>query len=36
VYKALLEMYSSQEFIAEKYRIDPEIFNSVAKKVGSI
>jgi len=34
VYKALLEMYSSQEFITERYRIAPEIFNSVAKKVG--
>ena len=36
VYKTLVEMYVSQEFIAEKYQIPPEVFNSVAKKVGSI
>ena len=34
VYRSLLEMYSSQEFIAEKYRIQPEVFASVVKKVG--
>ncbi len=34
IYKTLLEMYVSQDFIAEKYQIPPEVFASVVAKVG--